>query len=43
VITKEGLALLGKIQPTLKKIDHSFGLNEEEAKNLNHLLDKFRS
>ncbi|QHT66302.1 MarR family transcriptional regulator [Rhodocytophaga rosea] len=43
VITKEGLALIEKIQPALNKIDHSFGINDEEARILNQLLDKFRS
>lgn len=43
VITKEGIALLENIQPVLKKVDSSFGIDAEEARDLNNLLDKFRS
>lgn len=43
IITKEGSALLEKIQPALRNIDNSYGISAEEAHNLNQLLDKFRS
>lgn len=43
-ITDNGLELLDRMNPEVDKIKHDMtGLNEEEAKTLNHLLDKLRN
>ena len=42
-ITEKGLELLEQINPIVESLKSTLtGLNEEEAKGLNHLLDKLR-
>ena len=43
-ITEKGLELLSNLDPKINEFEDSFGafLNEDEAKQLNFLLDKFR-
>jgi len=44
VITSKGLCLLNELDETFEKVENKFKhLNENEAKTLNKLLDKFRN
>jgi len=44
-ITEKGLALLLKLDPQIEDYDNQYAknLNEEELKQLNHLLEKYRT